>query len=202
MAALLLLRLMNWRMIFLSNTHKMKESGSMFRMTKYGFLTLSFCTVMACGGFLMPSPSFAEDETVAQAPADDYSERLELSRELHDVRRVKDHILDDIDNIAQSLPISEREDFKRYIELNVDFDQLDEESIKISANLYTVPELKAMLAYFGSKEGRSAEEKSARYGAEFGPKVQEQIDKALMASKFENVNELPHTVPNINMLGK
>ncbi|OIN85466.1 MAG: hypothetical protein AUJ12_09140 [Alphaproteobacteria bacterium CG1_02_46_17] len=174
----------------------------MTRMTKYGLLTLSLCMGMAFGGVLISHPSFAEESVTAEVPADEYKERLALSRELHDVRRVKEHILQDIDNIAQSLPFTEREDFKKYIELNVDFDKLEDESIKISADTYTVPEFKAMLAYFGSKEGRAAEAKSARYGAQFGPKIQEQIDKALMASKFENTNQLPRSLPNIDMLGK
>lgn len=154
------------------------------------------------------SETVAEKAAVAQ-PAegvDSMEERLALSQELHDIRRVKDKILKDIDAISQSVPALEREDFKIYIETHMDFDDLEQKSIRYAAETFTVPELKAMIAYFGSDVGKSAEAKTEAYGARLGRDIQSQIDKALMAAKFDNVNSLPHSEapqrgPTRDMLG-
>lgn len=134
--------------------------------------------------------------------ADERGERLALSRELHDIKRVKDRVLADIETLSQSLPLTEREDFKKYMELNVDFDALEQKSIEYAADIYTVPELKAMIAYFGSDVGRSAEAKGEEYGAKFGSDVQKEIDKAIMAAKFDKIEKLPQSTPTIDMLGR
>ncbi|MDY0029316.1 MAG: DUF2059 domain-containing protein [Pseudobdellovibrionaceae bacterium] len=140
------------------------------------------------------------------AVQDTMEERLALARELHDIRRVKERILKDIDAISRSVPALEREDFKIFIETNMDFDDLEQKSIRYAAETFTVAELKAMIAYFGSDIGKSAEAKSEAYGQRLGKDIQAQIDKALMAAKFDNVNSLPRTEapqrgPSRDMLG-
>ncbi|HNQ92257.1 MAG TPA: hypothetical protein PKI93_04925 [Alphaproteobacteria bacterium] len=159
-------------------------------MTK--LLSLAVCGVLMLGGFA----AYAEDVK------DDHAERMALSRELHDIKKVKEQVLGDIDNIAQSLPMNEREDFKKYMELHVDFDALEQKSIEYAADTYTIHEFKAMIAYFGSNEGRSAEAKGGEYAAKFGPEVQKEIDKAIMAAKFDKIGGSSHPEPTKDMLGK
>lgn len=143
------------------------------------FLSVVLSVGLIIGGAL--SSALAEPAT-----SPDMKERLALARDLHDIRRIKDRIMDDIDRAAESLPPVERESFKKYFELSVDFDALEQKSITYTADIYTVPELKAMISYFGSPEGQSAEAKSGEYGEKLGGDVQKEIDKALMAAKYKN----------------
>lgn len=145
---------------------------------------------------------FVPSAQAEMPPPSDHEERLALSHELHDIRRVRERILEDVGNISMSLPEVEREDFRKYIELSIDFDALEKKSVEYAADIYTAQELRAMISYFGSPEGRSAETKSREYGEKFGADVRKEIDKALMAAKFDKVDALPHSGPTIDMLGK
>ncbi len=151
----------------------------------------------------------------AETPQDDKAKRLELARELHDVRRIKDRVLSDFDRIAAGLPESDQEDFKVYMEQSVDFDALEKKSIEIAAEVYTADELKAMVDYYSSNAGRSAEAKGEEYSKRFGDILQQKVDAAIMASKYGaqngasstgNFNTLSPSEsrkgPSIDMLGK
>ncbi|MCB9984229.1 MAG: hypothetical protein H6864_00900 [Micavibrio sp.] len=181
------------------------EMINMAGFFRYGILTLFLCTSLSSPSWadkvFVPEPqSPLQDSDVPQV--DDAQERLQLSRELHDIKRVKESVLQNIDNVARSLPRHEQEDFKKYIELNVNFDDLEEKSIAIAAKTYTIAELKAMIAYFGSNEGRSAEAKGREYGEKFGIEMEREINKAIAAAKFDEVGGQPHSEPSMDMLGK
>ena len=62
--------------------------------------------------------------------------------------------------------------------------------------------IKAMIAYFGSNEGRSAEAKGQEYGEKFGIEMEREINKAIAAAKFDEVGGQPHSEPSMDMLGK
>lgn len=180
-------------------------------------LAITVCTFALLTAGLVPAKaeqpdamqaSSIQDTPVqtAQNEKDTPEERLALSRELHDIRRVKDMVIRDIETISKQLPPTEQLDFQKYMELKVDFDELEEKSIEIAANVYTAAELRAMIAYFGSDVGRSAEQKGAQYSESFGKEVQKKIDEALMATKFDNLDHLPRSEqkiePNKDMLGR
>ncbi len=131
---------------------------------------------------------------VAKTP-DDLEQRRKLARELHDIKHVKDHIRETIAGVAKSLPSVEQEDFKKYMELKVDFDALEQKSIDYTAEIYTADELQAMVDFFGSREGRSADVKGEEYTEKFGAEVRKTIDQAMMAAKFDNMNALPQSLP-------
>lgn len=134
--------------------------------------------------------------TVVSQASDDLQNRLALARELHDIKHVKDHIRETITAASVNLPVVEREDFKKYMELKIDFDDLEKKSIQYTAEIYTAAELQAMIDYFGSTEGRSAEVKGEEYAKKFGAEVRKTIDQAIMAAKFDNVDSsLPKSLP-------
>lgn len=137
-----------------------------------------FLATFLVAGLLIAIPAVAED---------DMAERLKLSKELHDIRHIRDNINDDILSYAQNLPANEREDFATYVSLKLDFDKLENASVQYAAEIYTVPELKTMIAYFGSVEGQSAEAKSQIYGERIGKDIQREIDAAIMAAKLGEV---------------
>ncbi|MEK7801588.1 MAG: hypothetical protein AAB276_03955, partial [Pseudomonadota bacterium] len=53
-----------------------------------------------------------------------------------------------------------------------------------TADIYTVPEMRAMIAYYGSPDGQSAEAKGAIYGPKIAKDVQKEIDAAVMSVKL------------------
>lgn len=115
---------------------------------------------------------------------DDAKERLALAKDLHDIRHIRDAIHADIENYAQQIPQGDRENFMRYVALKINFDALEQLSIAYTAEIYTATEMRAMIAYYGSPDGQSAEAKGALYGPKIAKDVQKEIDAAVMSVKL------------------
>lgn len=174
-----------------------------------GFLCLACVVLLASFNIVHAEenvpPTTAAPSTGSAAPPtfdaaesgtpNDLDHRRKLARELHDIKHVKDQIRETIAGVAKSLPPVEQEDFKKYMELKIDFDALEQKSIDYTAEIYTADELQAMVDFFGSREGRSAEVKGDIYAEKFGAEVQKTIDQAMMAAKFDNMNSLPQSLP-------
>ncbi len=129
--------------------------------------------------FVLVGPVSAET-----VKSDDVKERLALAKDLHDIRHIRDAIHADIEGYAQQIPQGDREDFMRYVALKINFDKLEQLSIAYTADIYTVPEMRAMIVYYGSPDGQSAEAKGAIYGPKIAKDVQKEIDAAVMSVKL------------------
>lgn len=125
-------------------------------------------------------PATAQEQSV---PAD-MTERVKLAKDLHDIRQMRDVVNAQIEFASKGVPEAEREDFIKYMGLKLDFDALEAKSVKIMAEKFTATEMQAMIAYFGSPEGKSAEKKAKEYGAEMSTDIQQAIDAALMAVRI------------------
>lgn len=125
----------------------------------------------------------------AEGTTGDLQERLKLSQELHDIRKIRDRINDMIEAMADAAAPEDRDGFIKYIGLKVDFDKLEQASITYAAETYTVPELKAMIAYFGSVDGQSAEAKGELYSAKINKDIMKEVDAAMMAAKLGETPE-------------
>lgn len=134
----------------------------------------------------------------ADPAADDRAERIKLSKDLHDIRNIRDRINETIAGVAQTLPPGDQESFAKYVQLHVDYDALEKKSIDYAAQVYTAPELRAMISYFGSADGRSAEEKGGSYAEKIGKDIMKDIDAAITAAKYDGVPEdsLPKISPD------
>lgn len=126
---------------------------------------------------------------------DDKAERLELSKELHDIRNIRERINATVSAVAETIPPADREDFERYIQLKMDYDALEDKSVRYAADIYAANELKAMIAYFGSPDGQSAEAKGAAFADKIAKDIGKEIDAAVIAAKYDGVPEsaLPPT---------
>lgn len=120
----------------------------------------------------------------APAFADMARERLKLASEFHDIRPLRDTINVAIENLAAGFSGTARENFISNMKLRINYDDLENQSIKIMAETFTVEELKAMIAYYGSDVGRAAESKAVAYQEKFSPAVKKALDAALAAEKF------------------
>ena len=123
----------------------------------------------------------------ADPAKDDMAERIRLSKDLHDIRHIRDRINDTIKSAAGSVPDADRADFEKYVQLHVDYDALESKSIQYAAEVYTAPELKAMIAYFGSPDGQSAEAKGSLFADKISKDIGKEIDAAIIAAKYDGV---------------
>jgi hypothetical protein len=136
---------------------------------------------------LLQAPAFAADSAAPAAAvvkADDRAERVKYATDFADIKPIREAIDRDIEAVAIGLTEDEKEDFMRFIQLRVNYEKMEETSIQLMADMFTAAELKAMVDYYGSPEGRSAEDKARDYTAKIGPMVSSAIDGALMDAKL------------------
>ncbi len=147
----------------LSNLHRSLQSLRSVGMT---FLLLSF----------LCAPVMAQDETLPE----DFDQRLELAAKMHEIWPVRPRVEEALDMAAQSFDWQNRPAFKAQMRRAINFDQLNEDSIKAMAEIYTAPELEAMIAFYGSPEGRAVSAKTGDYSAALQPVITRMLDQALM----------------------
>lgn len=175
-----------------SSKHSSNAIRPHYRVSNSGKKMTKITTI-----FLLVFLSFASFSVMAENAGDnDTAERLRLAKDLHDVRQIRESINATIKAAADTIPPADREDFMRYVELKVDYDALENKSIQYAAETYTVPELQAMIAYFGSAAGKSAEQKGEEYSSKIGKDITAQIDAAILAAKYDGVPET--SLPKIN----
>lgn len=135
---------------------------------------------------LSSSPLRAEEPVAADTPVSEaeMKERLRLAADFDDIRPVRDQINVDVQRMANLLVAEERDDFMKYVQVRLSYDKLEELSIQTMAKIFTVPELKAMIAYYGSPEGKSADAKVPAYTAIIAPEVRKHLDAAVMDAKL------------------
>jgi len=150
------------------------------------FILILTCAVLSLSAF----------SVFADPVANDKAERIKLSKDLHDIRNIRERINATILEAANTIPLEDREDFQKYVQLKVDYDALEAKSVEYAADVYTAPELKAMIAYFGSADGQSAEAKGQIFADKIGKDILAQVDAAILAAKYDGVPE--KSLPKIN----
>ena len=141
---------------------------------------------------LLSSPVMAEEpviettnETVAtQTEQTDYEKRLELAREMHEIWPIRPKIEAVLENVAQQVAPQNRLKLKAALRKAIKFPALEQASIDSMADIFTTEELKAMVDFYGSKEGRSVSFKTEDYEKSLRPILTEMMDKALIDVKL------------------
>ena len=120
----------------------------------------------------------------ADEPAPDTQEkRLRLAERMHEIWSMRERINAALKSMAQRYPEEERDSFMNAMQLAMDYSRIEEASIDAMVNTFTTAELQAMVDYYGSKSGQSAEDKRSIYQDRIQPVIQKMIDKAMMAYK-------------------
>ena len=98
---------------------------------------------------------------------------------------VKD-LLDDLtEKLAATVPENKREAFKSMLTKHFDLDALVAAEKQSLAKIFTVGELRAMIAYQSTPEGKSSMKKMGAYIADLMPVVQAELVKAVQATAQE-----------------
>ena len=122
--------------------------------------------------------------TEETAPADTPASKEDLARTMHDIWLVRPRIEDAIERIALQINQMDRLSFKSAMRQAINFEQVKEDSIQAMAEIFTQKELEAMVAFYGSKEGRSIVHKLDDYQAALEPIMTRSLDKALLDMKL------------------
>jgi hypothetical protein len=88
------------------------------------------------------------------------------------------------DKMATTMPVDQREQFKKLMTTQVDVAALSKAMIDAMVKNFTTEELKALADFYGSPVGKSAMKKFGAYMADIMPVVQAEIMKA--AAKMEH----------------
>lgn len=134
------------------------------------FLIIAFLSV----------PAMAQDGTpVAQEEAVT-PERLALAEKMHEIWPIRTRVETAIERVSENFPEERRLEVKAAMRKSIQFDQLEEESIKAMAEIFTEDELKAMIEFYGSDVGRSISEKTTDYELALRPVMTKMMDKAML----------------------
>ena len=160
---------------------------------------IRFLSLFACVLMLLPVSVMAQEnaEDVIEALGTDdetsikpidananYEKRLELSREMHEIWPIRPKIETALENIAQQIDQQERLKFKAAMRKAIKFEALEEASIDAMADIFNAKELEAMIAFYGSREGRSVSHKTSDYERALEPALVKMVDKALLDVKL------------------
>ena len=114
----------------------------------------------------------------------DYEMRLKLSRDMHEIWPIRTKAEHAIDLVSRRVKEQHRAAFKAEMRKAIEFDALEKASIDAMAEIYTADELKAMIAFYGSKEGRSITHKNSDYENALKPALTKMLDKGLLDTKL------------------
>ena len=124
------------------------------------------------------------EATAAAISAKEMEERVKYATDFADIKPIREAINRDIEAAAMGMDDNQKEEFMCYVQLRVNYDEIEAASIKTMAEMFTVAEIKAMIAYYGSPEGKSAEGKAKDYASRIGPMVTSAINGAMMDMRF------------------
>lgn len=134
--------------------------------------------ILALSLVCLSFPASAQ-EAVSPISAEE-QERLDLATKMHDVWPVRPRVEAALDSIATNFPEDKQAEVKAALRKSIQFDELEEESIKAMAEIFTAQELTAMIEFYGSETGRAISAKTSDYELALRPVMVKMIDKAML----------------------
>jgi len=123
----------------------------------------------------------------ADAPADTPANRLAAAREYLKAAPPAEMIESTVAQLAARLPENRRDEFRKALAKVLSSEHLEEITLQAIVKHFTVKEIKALTAFYGSPEGRSISKKFTAYMADVMPAIQQEVNEAL--------EELEHAHP-------
>ena len=129
----------------------------------------------------------AQDEQAATAQDDNFAQRLELAQQMVTIQPAEEQMENAIDSYIRAYLFTQPKDiqdrFREAILSAMKPKALEKISIDAYAEIFTVEELQAMVAYYSSPEAKSAAEKRGQLNARISPEISKQLDAALIRLK-------------------
>ncbi len=137
----------------------------------------------------LSAPTYAQEADGTPVPAasvvapEDAVTRLALAQKMHEIWPIRTRIETAIQAVAREYPEEKQAQIKAAMRKSIQFDQVEEASIKAMAETFTEDELKAMIAFYGSDAGRSTSAKMQDYELSLRPIMTQMLDKAMLDLK-------------------
>lgn len=132
---------------------------------------------------------------VAQENMGSKEKRLELARQMNDIRPARSQVDEAVQAVSKGLPPMEKERLNKLVDRAFDYKALEKLSIETMAELFSESELEKMVAYFGSPEARSISAKLPQYQQKLQPEIIRMLDAALMTEKTGGPPDKLETAP-------
>jgi len=130
--------------------------------------------------------SFIRIAIAADTP-DTYGNRLAAARSYLEIMPMKDMMRNMAAESAKNLPKNIRPSYIQYMTKTVRVEVLESASLASMAKHFTVRELKALTAFYGSPEGRSAIKKFGIYMADVTPVIQQEMLRAQQQLEYQSL---------------
>lgn len=146
------------------------------------FQRLILCgAVVGASAVLALGPGFAAGNTAPKTTIDDQKRALILEFfESKPPRALVDASIEAIATGRYGSDDPARDEFISRMQVAVDYDRIEALALQIMADLYTVPELQAMITYYGSAAGQSAESKAKDLRAKIAPELKAMLDHGVL----------------------
>ena len=148
-----------------------------------------YITLAVIAVFLMATPVHAADNSDAA--------RVKLATQIHAKVDVRERMFKAMEVLTQFMTQAEKDSFWTKMKVALPADKVNAVSIQAMADTYTEAELKAMLAFYSSPAGQSAEAKRSAYEKRVGPEFTKLLDQAVVSTgvfaqpSIQNLNAKP-----------
>jgi hypothetical protein len=109
---------------------------------------------------------------------DTHGNRLVAARSYLEIASMKDMVRDMIAETAKNLPDNIRQPYIQYMTKSMRVEVLESIALASMAKHFTLKELNALAAFYGSPEGRSAMKKFGAYMGDVMPVIQQELMRA------------------------
>jgi hypothetical protein len=118
---------------------------------------------------------WAFGQQVADTPAN----RLAAAKRYLKAVPPSEMVADTLDRVAGQVPEDRREDFKKALTKVVRSERIEALTLQAVTKHFTVKEINALAAFYGSPEGRSITKKFGDYMADVMPAIQQELAAAM-----------------------
>ncbi len=123
-------------------------------------------------------PAVAQTKPTA-AVADTPRNRLAAAQRYLKAVPPMEMVKENVDQLAARLPEDRREEFREALAKVLESERMEKITLDAIVKHFTVREINALAAFYGSAEGRSIGKKFSAYMADVMPLIQEEVSKTL-----------------------
>ena len=123
-------------------------------------------------------PAASQTKTAAGV-ADTPANRLAAAQKYLRAVPPMEMVQESLDQLAAKLPEDRREEFRKALAKVLESERIEKITLDAIVKHFTVREINALAAFYGSPEGRSIGKKFSAYMADVMPSIQEEVSKVV-----------------------
>ncbi|NBX67092.1 MAG: DUF2059 domain-containing protein [Proteobacteria bacterium] len=140
----------------------------------------------------LATPAFAQESAPAAAPeapkADISTKQLELAKQYLALDPIEDEIKRGVAQTAEGIEADQRVLFRSMADKHINFTRVRTTAEIAAAQTFTEDELKALIKFFGTEEGKSIRLKMPAYHKQIQPTIMEELK--MFIEKIQSVDIL------------